>query len=267
MPGFNKVILVGNMTRDPEIRSFASGGIICKFGIAVNHRYRTQQGEDRDEPCFLNCDAFGKTAETMQRFTRKGTLILIEGRLKLDQWNDKVTGQARSAIKVVVENMQLLGPRDQAQTDGFGQPQYGQAGYGQPQPQYNQAAYGQPQPQYGGYGQPQPQPQYGSYGQPQYGGYGQPQPQPQYNQGGFGQPQPQPQFNQGGFGQPQPQPQPQYNQGGFGQPQPQPQPYAPQANPPAPPPFEPITVPDQPAAPTEDAPAQPDEAPKDDLPF
>ncbi|MBQ6470660.1 MAG: single-stranded DNA-binding protein [Victivallales bacterium] len=277
MPGYNKIILIGNMTRDPMSGMLpSSGSPTSRFGIAVNRRYRTQQGEDREETTFVDCDVIGRVADVVNRYTHKGSLILVEGRLKLDTWNDKQTGEPRSKLKVMVDNVQLLDRREAAPQAGYDQGGYGQ----QPmQSQYgNQGGYGQ-----GGYGYGQQQPYrpQGGYGQPpqQYGGYG--APQPQYN-GGYGAPQ-QPPYN-GGFGAPQqpqpPRPQPAYA-GGYGAAQPQPAPAAqpafrPQDNPPAPPPFEPL--PDNPPAETaspapsagaeapQSAPAG-DGAPTDDLPF
>jgi len=265
MPGYNKIILIGNMTRDPLSGILPTSGTpTSRFGIAVNRRYRTQQGEDREETTFVDCDVIGRTADVVNRYTHKGSLILIEGRLKLDTWNDKQTGEARSKLKVMVDNVQLLDRRDAAPQAG-----YDQGGYGQPpmQPPYgNQGGYG--------YGQPQPYRPQGGYGQPpqQYGGYG--APQPQYN-GGYGAPPQQPQYNNGFGAQPQPpRPQPPYN-GGYGAApsQPAPTPFRPQDNPPAPPPFEPLPanppVEAAPASPSGDESATPstESTTTDDIPF
>jgi single-strand DNA-binding protein len=109
MSSFNKVILMGNLTRDPETRVTPSGSTICKIGLAVNRVYTAQDGTKKEEVTFVDCDAFGKTAETIARWMSKGKGILIEGRLRLDQWDDKQTGQARSKLGVVVENFQFVG--------------------------------------------------------------------------------------------------------------------------------------------------------------
>jgi single-strand DNA-binding protein len=109
MASFNKVILVGNLTRDPELRYTPKGLAIAKIGIAVNRQWRTETGEQKEEVTFVDVDAFGKQAETLGQYMRKGSPILIEGRLRLDQWDDKQTGQKRSKLGVVVEGFQFLG--------------------------------------------------------------------------------------------------------------------------------------------------------------
>lgn len=113
MPAYNRVTLVGNLTRDPETRHLdgANGAstTVTEFGLAVSRKFRTSSGEDREEVLFIDCAAFGKNAETLGAFARKGRLMLVEGRLRLDAWDDKVTGARRSKISVVVENFQFLG--------------------------------------------------------------------------------------------------------------------------------------------------------------
>jgi single-strand DNA-binding protein len=120
MAAFNRVTLVGNLTRDPETRTMDgfnhSSLTITEFGLAVSRKYRTSAGEDREEVLFIDCTAFGKRAETLGQFARKGRLMLIEGRLKLDTWEEKTSGAKRSKISVVVENFQFLG-RDAATAD------------------------------------------------------------------------------------------------------------------------------------------------------
>jgi len=113
MASYNKVILVGNLTRDVELRYTANNRAIGKIGLAVNRNYKTQDGERREETTFVECEAWGRTAEVMNQYLAKGRPVLIEGRLKLDQWQDKQTGQNRSRLVVVVENFQFLGGRDQ----------------------------------------------------------------------------------------------------------------------------------------------------------
>ena len=102
--GFNKVILMGNLTRDVEVRHTAANLAIAKFGLATNRRWKTPEGEQREEVMFVDCEAFGKTAEFLSQFFQKGRPILVEGRLKLDQWEDKETKAKRSKHVVVVEN-------------------------------------------------------------------------------------------------------------------------------------------------------------------
>jgi single-strand DNA-binding protein len=114
MANFNKVILVGNVTRDPELRYTPKGVAIAKIGLAVNRTWRTDTGESREEVTFIDIDAFGKQAETLGQYIKKGSPLLVEGRLKLDQWDDKQTGQKRSKLGVIVEGFQFLGgPRSE----------------------------------------------------------------------------------------------------------------------------------------------------------
>jgi single-strand DNA-binding protein len=105
---FNKVILMGNLTRDVEIRHTPSNTAVGNFGLAVNRRYRTQSGENREEVTFVDCEAWGRTAEVMSQYLSKGRPVMIEGRLKLDQWEDKNGGGKRSKLSVVVENFQFV---------------------------------------------------------------------------------------------------------------------------------------------------------------
>jgi len=120
MSGFNKVILLGNLTRDPELRYLPSQTAVADFGLATNRRYRTKEGEDREETVFVELTAFGKQAETLHQFCRKGRQLMVEGRLKYDQWEDKDTKAKRSRLSVIVENFQFVGSRDQADTDDTG---------------------------------------------------------------------------------------------------------------------------------------------------
>jgi single-strand DNA-binding protein len=106
---FNKVILVGNLTRDPELRYTPKGLAIAKIGLAVNRVWRNEAGETKEEVTFVDVDVFGRTAENVGQYMRKGRPILIEGRLRLDQWDDKQTGQKRSKLGVVAETVQFLG--------------------------------------------------------------------------------------------------------------------------------------------------------------
>jgi single-strand DNA-binding protein len=124
MANLNKVMLIGRLTRDPEIRSFASGGRVAAFGFAVNNYKKNQQtGQWDAEPVFIDCDAFnrgdfGKLADRVERFLHKGSQVYLEGRLKLDQWDDKTTGQKRSKLKLVVDSMELLDGRPQDGSNG-----------------------------------------------------------------------------------------------------------------------------------------------------
>lgn len=108
MASFNKVILLGNLTRDPETRVTANGLTICKLGLAVSRVYMTREGERKEETTFVDIDAFGKQAEVLTKYLRKGRPLMVEGRLKLDQWETN-EGQKRSKLGVVLENFQFLG--------------------------------------------------------------------------------------------------------------------------------------------------------------
>lgn len=109
MANFNKVILMGNLTRDPELRYTPKGTAIAKLGIAVNRVWTTETGEKKEEVTFVDVDVFGRTAENVGQYMRKGRPIMIEGRLRLEQWDDKQTGQKRSKLGVVAETVQFLG--------------------------------------------------------------------------------------------------------------------------------------------------------------
>jgi single-strand DNA-binding protein len=109
MASFNKVILAGNLTRDPELRYTPKGTAIAKLALAVNRRWTGEDGQTKEEVTFVDIDAFGKQAETISQYLRKGGGLLLEGRLKLDQWDDKQTGQKRSRLGVVLEQFTFLG--------------------------------------------------------------------------------------------------------------------------------------------------------------
>ena len=108
MANFNKVILAGNLTRDPELRYTPNGKAIAKFGMAINRNWTTETGEKKEEVTFVDIDSFGRQAEVISQYLKKGRPVLIEGRLKLDQWDDKQTGQKRSRLGVVLESFSFL---------------------------------------------------------------------------------------------------------------------------------------------------------------
>lgn len=112
MSSFNKVILMGNLTRDPQVKQLPSNTTVADFGLAVNRRYKLQSGEEREEVLFVDCAAFGKQADVISQYCKKGKALFVEGRLKLDTWEDKMGGGHRSKITVVVENFQFVGGRD-----------------------------------------------------------------------------------------------------------------------------------------------------------
>lgn len=108
MSSFNKVILMGNLTRDPEMRYTPSGTAIANISLAVNRKWYNEARELQEEVTFVIVDAFGKQAENIGQYFKKGNPLLVEGRLRQDQWVDKQTGQKRSQLKVVLENFQFL---------------------------------------------------------------------------------------------------------------------------------------------------------------
>ena len=108
MANFNKVILMGNLTRDPELRYTPKGTAIAKIGLAINRKWKSESGEMKEETTFVDVNAFGKTAETIGQYLKKGRPILIEGRLRYETWEDKQTKQKRSKLGVVLETFQFL---------------------------------------------------------------------------------------------------------------------------------------------------------------
>lgn len=108
MSSYNRVILMGNIVRDVEVRALPGGTSVAQIGLAVNRKWTDKDGGKQEEVCFVDCEAFGKTAENLARFFGKGKPIFIEGRLKLDQWKDKTDGSSRSKLKVVVESWSFL---------------------------------------------------------------------------------------------------------------------------------------------------------------
>ena len=111
MASFNKVILLGNLTRDPEVRYTPKGTAVTELGMAVNRVYTAESGEKREETTFVDVTLWGRTAEIAGEYLRKGRPVFIEGRLQLDTWDDKQSGQKRSKLKVVGEGLQLIGSR------------------------------------------------------------------------------------------------------------------------------------------------------------
>jgi single-strand DNA-binding protein len=111
MAYLNKVFLIGNLTRDPELRMTPKGTAICQFGIAVNRQFKDESGATRDETTFVDIEAWGKQGELVAKYLNKGSLAMVEGRLKFDQWEDKTSGQKRSKLKVVLDNVQFLTSR------------------------------------------------------------------------------------------------------------------------------------------------------------
>lgn len=155
---YNKVVLVGNLTRDIELRYSQAGMAIAKTAIATSRKF-TSNGEKKEEVMFIDITFFGRSAEVANQYLRKGSKILVEGRLQFDQWVDQ-NGGKRSKHSVAVETMQMLDSKSESQQGnaqgGYNAPQQAQGGYGQPQQQTQSSSYNAPQQQ-----QQQP-----SYGQP-----------------------------------------------------------------------------------------------------
>src|SRR5436305_5002909 len=109
MPSLNKVLLMGNLTRDPELRVTPKGTSICQFSLAINRQFKMESGETREEVTYIDVEAWGKQGETIAKYVTKGRPLYVEGRLRLDQWEDKNTKEKRSRMKVVLEQFQFLG--------------------------------------------------------------------------------------------------------------------------------------------------------------
>ena len=116
----NKVMLMGNLTRDVEIKHISGDNAVGNFGIAVNRKFKTREGENREEVTFIDCEAWGRTAEIMAQYLAKGRPVFIEGRLKLDTWQDKSDGSNRSKLKVVVDTFQFVDSRNDGGGGGGG---------------------------------------------------------------------------------------------------------------------------------------------------
>jgi single-strand DNA-binding protein len=121
---YNKVFLMGNLTRDPQVKHLPNHAhgqmVVVEFGLAVNRRYKTADGADKEEVAFVDCTAFGRQAETISQYCVKGKPIFVEGRLKFDTWDDRSGGGKRSKLTVVVENFQFLGRPGETEASPFG---------------------------------------------------------------------------------------------------------------------------------------------------
>lgn len=152
MASLNKVMLIGNCTRDPEIRYTPKGTALVELGLAVNRNFTAENGERREETTFVDVTLWGRQAEVANEYLRKGRPVFIEGRLQLDTWDDKQTGQKRSKLRVVGEGMQLLGSREGG--SGGGGNYGGGGGEYDEAPRQSFRQQGQGRPQQGG-GRPQ----------------------------------------------------------------------------------------------------------------
>lgn len=109
MRGFSKAIITGNLTRDPELRSTPNGASVCSFSVAVNRTYRDASGEQREDVSFIDCSAWGKLGEMINQYAKKGSGVLVSGRLDQRSWEDKATGTKRSRVEIVVEDFNFTG--------------------------------------------------------------------------------------------------------------------------------------------------------------
>ena len=109
MANFNRVILAGNLTRDPELKYTPKGSAVARIGMAINRTWKSETGEQREEVTFVDVEAWGRQAEVISQYVKKGRPLLVEGRLKLDQWDDKQSGQKRSKLGVILETFQFVG--------------------------------------------------------------------------------------------------------------------------------------------------------------
>jgi single-strand DNA-binding protein len=130
MANVNKVILIGNVTRDPEVKFTSKGSAVTDIGLAINRNYTLDSGEKREETTFVDVELWGRLAEIAGEYAKKGRPVYIEGRLRMDTWEDKTSGQKRSRMKVVAESLQLLGSR----TDGPARPASAEESHDSPPP-------------------------------------------------------------------------------------------------------------------------------------
>ena len=113
MRGFSKAIITGNLTRDPELRTTPNGASVCSFSVAVNRVYKDANGEQKEDVSYIDCSAWNKLGEMISQYAKKGSGVLVSGRLDQRSWEDKTTGQKRSRVEIVVEDFNFTGaPRD-----------------------------------------------------------------------------------------------------------------------------------------------------------
>ena len=118
MRGFSKAIITGNLTRDPELRTTPNGSSVCSFSVAVNRIYRDSNGEQKEDVSFIDCSAWGKLAEMISQYAKKGSGVLVSGRLDQRSWEDKNGGGKRSRVEIVVEDFNFVGNRDGGSSAG-----------------------------------------------------------------------------------------------------------------------------------------------------
>jgi single-strand DNA-binding protein len=134
MASYNKVLLMGNLTRDPQLKYLPSQTAVVDFGLACNRKYKTQSGEQKEEVTFVDCSAFGRTAEVINEYFKKGKPIFIEGRLRYEQWEDKQGGGKRSRLSVHIDNFQFIGGREGGGGGGGAPEAGGEGSYGDEAP-------------------------------------------------------------------------------------------------------------------------------------
>jgi single-strand DNA-binding protein len=142
MANVNKVILIGNVTRDPEVKFTPKGSAVTEIGLAINRTYTLDNGDKREEVTFLEVTFWGRQAETIGEYVKKGRSIYVEGRLQLDTWDDKQSGQKRSKLRVVGENFQFLGAKPGGSSSGGGD--YEGGGHSEQRPQQRAARPARP---------------------------------------------------------------------------------------------------------------------------
>ena len=124
MRGFSKAIIVGNLTRDPELRSTPSGTSVCSFSVAVNRVFRDSSGSQKEDVSFIDCSAWGKLGEMISQYAKKGSGVLVSGRLSQRTWEDKTSGQKRSRVEIVVEDFNFTGSAQDRGGNGGGRGSY-----------------------------------------------------------------------------------------------------------------------------------------------
>lgn len=127
MRGFSKAIITGNLTRDPELRTTPNGASVCGFSVAVNRVYRDSNGEQREDVSFIDCSAWGKLGEMIAQYAKKGSGVLVSGRLDQRSWDDKTTGQKRSRTEIVVEDFNFVGASNGERASDSGRSNFGAA--------------------------------------------------------------------------------------------------------------------------------------------
>jgi single-strand DNA-binding protein len=142
MASVNKVMLIGNVTRDPEVKFTAKGSAVTDIGLAINRNYTLESGEKREEVTYIDVELWGRLAEIAGEYAKKGRPVFIEGRLRMDTWEDKASGQKRSRLKVVGENLQLLGGK----SGGSGGPSSDSESHDSPAPAARRPAPSRPAP-------------------------------------------------------------------------------------------------------------------------